>query len=552
MSYCVNPDCPQPKNPVDAFLCQACGARLLVRNRYRVTKSLGQGGFGATFVAIDVSLPGEPICVIKQLRPSNNHEKFLRMARELFEREARTLGKIGNHPQIPRLLDFFEERRNFYLVQEYVSGHTIHQEVKQMGLFKENKIRDFLVEILPVITYIHTQQVIHRDIKPANILRRDQDGKLVLIDFGAVKNYVAQMEPVEGVDQGSNTQFAVGTSGYAPPEQLAMRPIFASDIYALGVTCIYLMTGKSPKDIEYNPSTGEMMWQKHVQLGKQMTQILSKMLEVSVRYRYQSAEEVQQALASNAVVDLPNNANTAPPRPQNNSAKNAIPLAQAAPPGLPNNPNRPPTPNTPNSPPNSNNPPSVVTSASTRMADIIKQKRPDRENGGEPSRFGADLRTGIGNAPAQQAPRREPLKLDAQGVLAAFRRGQRVFSDMDISSLDLAKAHLPGITLTSSNCAYINLQGANLAAGKFEKADLSDAVLKDTVLSKGYFSYANLQNADLRGADLREAYLNFANLRGANLCGANLKDVKVTEEQLNQAKTNFMTVFPNGKRGGFW
>jgi serine/threonine protein kinase, bacterial len=537
MSYCVNPDCPQPKNPIDAFLCQACGARLLVRNRYRVTKSLGQGGFGATFVAIDVSLPGEPICVIKQLRPSNNHEKFLRMARELFEREARTLGKIGNHPQIPRLLDFFEERRNFYLVQEYVSGHTIHQEVKQMGLFKENKIRDFLIEILPVITYIHSQQVIHRDIKPANILRREQDGKLVLIDFGAVKNYVAQMEPVEGVEQASNTQFAVGTSGYAPPEQLAMRPIFASDIYALGVTCVYLMTGKSPKDIEYNPSTGEMMWQKHVELSKHMTQVLSKMLEVSVRYRYQSAEEVQKALAAPAAaVD---NRQQVPTQQQTpvNSYKNAPPLAQASPPGMPNNPN---------------NPAPVGTSASTRMADIIKQKRPDRENGGEPSRFGADLRTGFGGAPAPQAPRREPLKLDAQGILAAFRRGQRVFSDMDISSLDLAKAHLPGITLTSSNCAYINLQGANLAAGKFEKADLSDAVLKDTVLSKGYFSYANLQNADLRGADLSEAYLNFANLRGANLCGANLKGVKVTEEQLNQAKTNFMTVFPNGKRGGFW
>jgi serine/threonine protein kinase, bacterial len=529
MSYCVNPDCPQPKNPVDAFLCQACGARLLVRNRYRVTKSLGQGGFGATFVAIDVSLPGEPICVIKQLRPSNNHEKFLRMARELFEREARTLGKIGNHPQIPRLLDFFEERRNFYLVQEYVSGHTIHQEVKQMGLFKEEKIKDFLIEILPVISYIHTQQVIHRDIKPANILRRDQDGKLVLIDFGAVKNYVAHAETPEGVEQGSNTQFAVGTSGYAPPEQLAMRPIFASDIYALGVTCVYLMTGKSPKDIEYNPSTGEMMWQKHVELSKHLTQVLGKMLEVSVRYRYQSAEEVQRALANTAVVPdaRPNGAAPTPV----NSARNAPPLSHASPPGLPNN------------------PAALGTSVSgRRMVDIIKQNRPE----GEPSRFETNLRTGIAGAPPMQAPRREPLKLDAQGVLAAFRRGQRVFSDMDISSLDLAKAHLPGITLTSSNCAYINLQGANLAAGKFEKADLSDAVLKDTVLSKGYFSYANLQNADLRGADLSDAYLNFANLRGANLCGANLKGVKVTEEQLNQAKTNFMTVFPNGKRGGFW
>ena len=541
MSYCVNPDCPQPKNPIDAFLCQACGARLLVRNRYRVTKSLGQGGFGATFVAIDVSLPGEPICVIKQLRPSNNHEKFLRMARELFEREARTLGKIGNHPQIPRLLDFFEERRNFYLVQEYVSGHTIHQEVKQMGLFKEEKIRDFLIEILPVITYIHSQQVIHRDIKPANILRRDQDGKLVLIDFGAVKNYVAQLEPQEGVEQGSNTQFAVGTSGYAPPEQLAMRPIFASDIYALGVTCVYLMTGKSPKDIEYNPATGEMMWHKHVQLGKHMTQVLGKMLEVSVRYRYQSVEEVQQALASTTVVTdkRTHNGASAPP----NSPSNPIPFPKAAPPGLPSKPHHPVT--TPTS------------SASQRMADAIKLQREQRDptnikNGNEPSRFGADIKTGLGGMPVIQTPRREQLKLDAQGVLAAFRRGQRTFSEMDISSLDLSKAHLPGITLSSANCAYINLQGANLSAGKFDKADLSGAVLKDTVLSRGYFSYANLQNADLRGADLSDAYLNYANLHGANLCGANLKGVKVTEDQLNQAKTNFMTVFPNGKRGGFW
>jgi serine/threonine protein kinase, bacterial len=538
MSYCVNPDCPQPKNPIDAFLCQACGARLLVRNRYRVTKSLGQGGFGATFVAIDVSLPGEPICVIKQLRPSNNHEKFLRMARELFEREARTLGKIGNHPQIPRLLDFFEERRNFYLVQEYVSGQTIHQEVKQMGLFKEEKIRAFLIEILPVITYIHSQQVIHRDIKPANILRREQDGKLVLIDFGAVKNYVAQVETPEGVDQGSNTQFAVGTSGYAPPEQLAMRPIFASDIYALGVTCVYLMTGKSPKDIEYNPSTGEMMWQKHVQLSKHMTQVLGKMLDVSVRYRYQSVEEVQRALETSLVVDT--RTNGAATRPVN-SPRNPLPLGQTPLPGLPNNPNSPAV---------------VATSPSQRIAETIKKQREVRDptnlkNGSEPSRFGADIKSSIGGMPIQ-APRREQLKQTAQEILASFRRGQRTFSEMDISTLDLSKAHLPGITLSSANCAYINLQGANLAAGKFDKADLSGAVLKDTVLSKGYFSYANLQNADLRGADLSDAYLNYANLHGANLCGANLKGVKVTEEQLNQAKTNFMTVFPNGKRGGFW
>ena len=173
-------------------------------------------------------------------------------------------------------------------------------------------------------------------------------------------------------------------------------------------------------------------------------------------------------------------------------------------------------------------------------------------NNSEPSRFGSDLRTGLGETSTIQSTKREPLKLDAKSVLEAFRRGQRTFSEMDINGLDLSKAHLPGITLSNANCSQINLQGANLAGGKFEKADLSGAVMKDAVLSKGYFSYANLQNADLRGADLSEAYLNYANLHGANLCGANLKGVKVSDEQLNQAKTNFMTVFPNGKRGGFW
>ncbi len=539
MSYCVNPDCPQPKNPVDAFLCQACGARLLVKNRYRVTKSLGQGGFGATFVATDVSLPGEPVCVIKQLRPSNNHEKFLRMARELFEREARTLGQIGNHPQIPRLLDYFEERRNFYLVQEYVSGQTVHQEVKQLGLFNELKIREFLKEILPVIAYIHTRQVIHRDIKPANILRRKEDDKLVLIDFGAVRNHVAQAaESQEDSGQTAFTAFAVGTSGYAPPEQLAMRPIFASDIYALGVTCVYLMTGKSPKDIEYNPSTGEMMWQKHVQLSKHLSHVVGKMLEVSVRYRYQSAEEVQRALETEAIGDTWTTGGTNRPI---GSPQNPTPLGQASkPPGMPINPHA-----------------TATGSAAKRMAETIRKTREERDptnlkNTGEPSRFGADPRTGFGAASPIQPVKREALKLEANGVLAAFRRGQRTFNEMDLSCLDLSKAHLPGIALNSANCAQISFQGANLSGAKFEKADLSGAVMKDAVLAKGYFSYANLQNADLRNADLSEAYLNYANLHGANLCGANLKGVKVSEEQLNQAKTNFMTVFPNGKRGGFW
>jgi serine/threonine protein kinase, bacterial len=523
MSYCVNPDCTQPKNLSDAFLCQACGARLLVRNRYRVTKSLGQGGFGATFVALDMSLPGEPICVLKQLRPSNNHEKFLRMARELFEREARTLGKIGNHPQIPRLLDYFEDRQSFYLVQDFVSGITLHQEIRKEGLFSEDKIRKFLVEILPIIQYVHSKEIIHRDIKPANIIRRDQDNKLVLIDFGAVKNEVSKLADQEESGTGNTafTQFAVGTSGYAPPEQLVMRPVFASDIYSLGITCIYLMTGKSPKDIENHPSTGEMMWQKYVQIGPVLLPIISKMLESSVKHRYQSAEQVLRALE---LADQP-------------FVKSGIPNSG----GSSNNIDRSPPPP----------PPAKGTPPVSPVQKLAKTIRDNRDKVGNPNNFDPTL-VDLPEKSFVSNRRRETAKMDAGALLKAYQRGQRTFNDLDLSGLNLPKANLPGITWENTNCSGGNLQNANLGAGKFMKTNFTRACLRGVNFSKSLLSHANLQDADLRGADLSEAQLSNANLQGANLCGANLRGVKISEEQLGTAKTNFLTIFPNGKRGGFW
>ncbi len=527
MSYCVNPDCTQPKNLPDAFLYQSCGARLLVRNRYRVTKSLGQGGFGATFVAVDMSLPGEPICVLKQLRPSNSHEKFLRMARELFEREARTLGKIGNHPQIPRLLDYFEDRQSFYLVQDFVSGITLHQEIRKEGLFSEDKIRKFLVEILPIIQYVHSKEIIHRDIKPANIIRRDQDNKLVLIDFGAVKNEVSKLTDQEDLGSGNTafTQFAVGTSGYAPPEQLVMRPVFASDIYSLGITCIYLMTGKSPKDIENHPSTGEMMWQKYVQLSPTLLPIVSKMLESSVKHRYQSAEQVARALelseqpfTKSGMLDS---------SPTNTVARSASP---------------PP-------PPPGNNVQAV--SPVQKLAKTIRENR-ERVGTGQPTNVDANMTGNLDRSPVAATPKREITKMDANSLLKAYQRGQRTFNDLDISGSDLPKANLPGVTWENTNCSGGNLQNTNLSAGKFTKTNFTRACLRGANLSKSLLNYANLQDADLRGADLSEAQLSKANLQGANLCGANLRGVKMSESQLSTAKTNFLTVFPNGKRGGFW
>lgn len=302
MSYCLNPICSKPHNPKDTDICLACGAKLLLRDRYQVIKLLGQGGFGATFLSKDKALPGEPACVIKQLRPSGNTSYMLQMARELFEREALTLGRIGNHPQLPRLLDYFEDSQQFYLIQEYISGYTLQQEVKENGVFSEAGIKQFLSEILPLIEYIHSQKVIHRDIKPANLIRRTQDARLVMIDFGAVKNQISQATTAQS-GQTALTAFAIGTPGFAPPEQMAMRPVYASDIYAIGVTCIYLLTGKSPKDLEYNPTTGEMMWEQLVDISDHLAKVLRKMLEVSVRNRYQVAKEALKDLEMEPYLD---------------------------------------------------------------------------------------------------------------------------------------------------------------------------------------------------------------------------------------------------------
>lgn len=542
MSYCLNPACPQPKNPIHVESCQACGSQLLLRDRYRVVKALGQGGFGATFLAQDESLPGDPCCVIKQLRPASTGAHILSMARELFEREARTLGKIGNHPQVPRLLDYFEDNQQFYLVQEYISGSTLQQEIRRSGPLSEAGVKHFLSEILPLLQYIHSQQVIHRDIKPANIIRRDQDGRLVLIDFGAVKN---QVNPVttNASDQTALTNFAIGTPGFAPPEQMALRPVYASDIYAVGVTCIYLLTGKSPKDLDYNPSTGEMVWQKYVQVTAHFAEVLKKMLEASVRHRYQCATDIMRALDLEPYLDsLTQGLATQPNSPSglskglNSQAFYSGDLTDKSSPSSPS-------------------------TATSKLAMAIRARRARKEQSGggytvgsqrtqsDPSQRGsANLLKSEGFTTGKP---KVPSKLDANGLLTAYMKGRRDFASQDLSGLDLHKVDLSGGIFHQAKLGRTNFQGADLSNADFGRASLNRSNLRDANLGRAYLSYADLEGADLRGADLSYAYLNHANLKGANLCGANLSNAKISEEQLTQAKTNWATVLPSGKRG-FW
>ncbi|BAZ37803.1 serine/threonine protein kinase [Calothrix sp. NIES-4101] len=270
-------------------LGQLCGSKLLFRDRYEILRILGRGGFGVTFLAKNMSLPGNPLCVIKQLCPKVTKPKSWQRACVRFEKEAKTLGKLGTHSQIPMLLDYFETNGEFYLVQEYVRGLTIAREIRKNGTKNEAQVKQFLRELLPVLQYIHKNGVIHRDIKPHNLLRCDDDGRLVLIDFGAVKEELVKNS--DGESKSATTNF-VGTMGFAPPEQFSLRPVYASDIYAVGVTSLFLLTGKAPLEFDYDADTGEISWQREVQISEHFAQVLTKMVKIPLEERYKTTEDV--------------------------------------------------------------------------------------------------------------------------------------------------------------------------------------------------------------------------------------------------------------------
>jgi len=274
-------------------LGQLCGSQKLFRDRYRVLRMIGRGGFGVTFLATDVSLPGKPLCVIKQLCPKLSEPPALAKARQRFEKEATILSKLGSHSQIPLLLDYFVVDEDFFLIQEYIRGITLARQVRRYGCLSETLARKFLREMLLLLEYVHNNQVIHRDIKPQNIIRSEEDGRLVLIDFGAVKEQIAQVG--DSTLKTPTTQF-VGTMGFAPPEQFALRPVFSSDIYALGITCLYLLTKKSPLEFRSNHYTGEIQLHKFIDLSEPFGNILSKMIKGSLQGRYQSVSEILQDL----------------------------------------------------------------------------------------------------------------------------------------------------------------------------------------------------------------------------------------------------------------
>lgn len=289
MSYCLNISCTYPENPDPAQFCVTCGAKLILKDRYRAVKPIGQGGFGRTFLAIDEDKPSKPPCVIKQFFPLVQGISNIQKASELFTQEAIQLDELGKHPQIPDLLAYFIQDNQQYLVQEFIDGQTLSQELAKKGAMNESQIRQLLTDLLPVLQFVHKSQVIHRDIKPDNIIRRKSDNKLFLVDFGASKNASGKALQRTGT--------TIGSPEYVSPEQTKGRAVFASDIYSLGVTCLNLLTGISPFDL-YDTDEDTWNWRQFAKhkISSQMGKILDKMIEDSLSKRYQSVAEVMADL----------------------------------------------------------------------------------------------------------------------------------------------------------------------------------------------------------------------------------------------------------------
>ncbi|WP_341527433.1 serine/threonine-protein kinase [Nostoc sp. UHCC 0302] len=332
--YCTRPRCPRPQNyfadlddittlkTAQQKYCITCGMPLMLDGRYVPIKLLGRGGFGAAFLARDRRIPGMRQCVVKQFQPAGNLTSAqLQQAQQMFEREAEVLAEIGNqHDHIPDLFAFFpvivnslqsgQQDQFFYLVQEYIDGQNLQEELAHKGKFSEQQILELLQEILKVLKFVHDRGIIHRDIKPSNIMRR-RDGKLFLLDFGAVKQ-------VTNVPSGSAYSTGIYSLGFAPPEQMAGGQVFPStDLYALAVTILTLLTDQEATKL-FDAYSNQWQWRTQASVSPQLADILDKMLLAAANQRFHSADEVLSALTQHVIPPtiLPSTQPQQPQQPQ--------------------------------------------------------------------------------------------------------------------------------------------------------------------------------------------------------------------------------------------
>lgn len=268
----------------------------LISNRYRILETIARGGFGETYLVEDLHLPSGRKCVLKQLKPVVEKPKISGWIKERFQIEAATLEELGSaNQQIPELYAYFSEGEQFYLVQEWVQGETLAQQWQRKGNFSEQEVVDLLTKTLPILDFIHSRKIIHRDLKPDNLIIRSQDNLPVLIDFGAVKETMSTiMAEPQSV---SKMSAVIGTPGYMPSEQAAGRPVYSSDLYSLGLTAIFLLTGNSPQDLEIDANSGEFIWQDpSLEISPELQGLLSRAIRFHPRDRFSQARDMLAAL----------------------------------------------------------------------------------------------------------------------------------------------------------------------------------------------------------------------------------------------------------------
>ncbi|MBC1223929.1 YARHG domain-containing protein [Nostoc sp. UCD121] len=276
----------------------------LLNDRYQVIRTLGAGGFGETYLAEDTYMPSKRRCVVKQLRPIHNNPQIYQLVQERFQREAAILEELGGaNDQIPALYAYFSSGGQFYLVQEWVEGDTLTGKVQKQGLFSEGAVQELFMNLLPVLDYVHSKHIVHRDIKPDNIIVRHRDGKPVLIDFGAIRESMGTVVNSQG---NPTSSIVIGTPGYMPSEQAAGRPVYSSDLYSLGMTIIYLLTGKQAQQLETDSQTGEIVWRQY---ASHVSPILAGVIDKAIAYHPRDRYPTARAMLDT----LQNIANPIPP-----------------------------------------------------------------------------------------------------------------------------------------------------------------------------------------------------------------------------------------------
>ncbi|BFM38542.1 hypothetical protein OLK001_04680 [Synechocystis sp. LKSZ1] len=488
-------------------------------------------------------------------------------AEALFAAEAQRLEELGHHDQIPALLAYFTVEGRQYLVQEYIEGENLDEELKRLGTFDEAKIRQVLLDLLPVLDFIHQRQVIHRDIKPENIIRRALDQKLVLVDFGAAKQLSSANR--------ARTGTVIGTVGYASPEQMNGKAVSSSDLYSLGVTCLHLLTGIEPGEL-FDLEEYQWDWHKYLKqqvISHEIKQILGKLVNLGISKRYTEAILVVNDLQERKSSSIgTKNATTIQPK----GIAISTPIQKAIP-----NYNYAKLYDTAYAEYNLGN-----YQEACRLIKLMEAKFSDDPNilllhghilvglekydeAYKKYRLVLSLsnRQDILLAARKSIQTIESLLLpennsqsvnsnqESQLILNNYQQGRKNFSRKKIGKLILKNTDLPDINFHSSDLSYSDFQNSRLIQAVFENAILVNANFGNTNLFQSNFKKANLvnasfkganlQGADFRGTDVTHCDFTNANLKDANLCGIDLRKASISLRQLAIAKTDLKTEIPD-------